>query len=111
MKALAYAMRVVGSLLPLPENYRYESLRVMAGVTYGGDSRKAERELGWSTRPLAEGLPPTLYACMRELGMPLPDAAAVPLEAGARGTADGTGAVASRGDAGVSAAQPTTRRG
>lgn len=69
MRALANTMRIAGAILPLPENYRYESLRVMAGVTYGGDSRKAERELGWTTRPLAAGLRPTLEACMQELGM------------------------------------------
>jgi nucleoside-diphosphate-sugar epimerase len=73
MRALANTMRVAGTVLPLPENYRYESLRVMAGVTYGGDSRKAERELGWATRPLAAGLQPTLEACMQELGMQPPD--------------------------------------
>jgi hypothetical protein len=44
----------------------------MAGITYGGSSGKAERELGWSGRSLEEGLRPTLFACMRELGMPLP---------------------------------------
>jgi nucleoside-diphosphate-sugar epimerase len=74
--ALAQAMRVAGRVLPLPENYRYESLRVMAGVTYGGDDAKARRELGWSRRGLEDGLRPTLAACMRELGMPLPDSLA-----------------------------------
>jgi nucleoside-diphosphate-sugar epimerase len=69
---LAHVMRLAGHILPLPENYRYESLRVMAGVTYGGSDAKAKRELGWSTRPLAEGLRPTLAECMRELGMRLP---------------------------------------
>jgi nucleoside-diphosphate-sugar epimerase len=70
--ALAHAMRIAGSILPLPENYRYESLRVMAGVTYGGNDAKARRELGWSARPLAQGLRPTLAGCMRELGMRVP---------------------------------------
>ena len=33
-----------------------EGLRVLAGVTYLASSAKAERELGWSARPLADGL-------------------------------------------------------
>jgi nucleoside-diphosphate-sugar epimerase len=73
---LAHAMRVAGLLLPVPENYRYESLRVMAGATYAGNDAKARRELGWAPRSLAEGLPPTLAECMRELGMTLPPALA-----------------------------------
>ena len=32
-----------------------ESLRVLAGVTYLASSAKAERELGWRARPLADG--------------------------------------------------------
>jgi nucleoside-diphosphate-sugar epimerase len=74
LRALAGVVRVVGAVLPLPETYRYESLRVMAGVTYGGDDRKARRELGFTTRSLEEGLRPTLAECMHELGMPLPPA-------------------------------------
>lgn len=75
MALLAQAMRLAGAVMPLPENYRYESLRVMAGVTYGGSSAKSESELGWSTRSLEEGLRPTLFECMRELGLPLPKTA------------------------------------
>lgn len=71
---LAYAMRMAGAVLPVPENYRYESLRVMAGATYAGNDAKARRELGWAPRSLADGLRPTFRACMRELGMPLPAA-------------------------------------
>jgi nucleoside-diphosphate-sugar epimerase len=69
MKLLAEVMHAVGALVPLPDNYRYESLRVMAGVTYGGSSAKAERELGWSCRPLEEGLRETILDCMRELNL------------------------------------------
>jgi len=69
MKLLAGVMRLVGAAVPLPEDYRYESLRVMAGVSYGGSSAKAESELGWSFRPLEAGLQATILDCMRELGM------------------------------------------
>jgi len=84
MRGLAMAMRGAGLLLPLPENYRYESLRVMAGVTYGGDDAKARRELGWAPRALVDGLRPTLAECMLELGLALP----APLAAEAAAAAD-----------------------
>jgi nucleoside-diphosphate-sugar epimerase len=73
VKALAHWMKLLGRFVPLAETARYESLRVMAGVTYGGSSAKAERELGWTTRPLESGLRATLHDCMRELGMLPPD--------------------------------------
>ena len=72
MKCLAQAMRFAGIFAPLPENYRYESLRVMAGVTYGGNDAKARRELGWTCRDIEAGMRLTLAECLRELGMPLP---------------------------------------
>jgi nucleoside-diphosphate-sugar epimerase len=75
MQLLAEVARVVGALVPLPDNYRYESLRVMAGVTYGGSSAKAERELGWTYRPLEVGLRETILDCMRELNMRAPNTA------------------------------------
>jgi len=75
MKLLAAVMRAVGALVPLPENYRYESLRVMAGVSYGGSSAKAERELGWSCRSLEVGLRATILDCMGEIGMRPPQSA------------------------------------
>lgn len=69
MRTAATFSQLVGALVPLPQMYRYESLRVMAGITYAASSAKAERELGWCARSLEEGLRPTLEACMRELGM------------------------------------------
>lgn len=72
VRVMAETMRAVGTVIPLPESYRYESLRVMAGVTYGGDDAKARRELGFHARSLEEGLRPTLRAALREAGLPVP---------------------------------------
>lgn len=69
MKALARAAGVVERLAPVPENYSAELLRASAGVTYIGDNAKARRELGYSPRPLHEGLGETLHHEMRLLGM------------------------------------------
>jgi nucleoside-diphosphate-sugar epimerase len=53
----------------LPETYTSEALRVIAGVTYLGDNRKARRFLGYHPRPLREGLESTLKHEMSLLGM------------------------------------------
>ncbi|HET8679291.1 MAG TPA: hypothetical protein VFM39_04170 [bacterium] len=42
----------------------------MAGVTYLGSNARAARELGFSARPLEEGLSETLTHEMRVLGLP-----------------------------------------
>jgi nucleoside-diphosphate-sugar epimerase len=55
--------------LPVPETYTSEGLRVVAGVTYLGNNNKARRELGFSARPLEEGLRETLLHEMRLLGI------------------------------------------
>jgi glycine betaine/proline transport system ATP-binding protein len=46
-----------------------EGLRILGGVTYWGDNRKAKRFLGYSPRPLKEGLESTLRHEMTLLGM------------------------------------------
>ncbi len=69
MKFLAAVMGVVGAVVPLPETYTAEYLRVTAGTTYIGTSAKAERDLGFSVRPLEEGLRATLVYEMQRLGM------------------------------------------
>jgi nucleoside-diphosphate-sugar epimerase len=46
-----------------------ETLRLMAGTTWIGSSAKAEKELGWSARPLEEGLRHTIEHELRKLGM------------------------------------------
>lgn len=60
-------MGVVEKILPVPEQYSSETLRVSAGATYLGTSARAERELGFSARPLEEGLRETLEYELRRL--------------------------------------------
>jgi nucleoside-diphosphate-sugar epimerase len=75
MRTLAAIMGLVGRIVPLPEMFAAETLRVAAGVTYLGSNAKATRELGFRARPLDEGLRETLVYEMRRLAMPLPSAA------------------------------------
>lgn len=65
LKISAALSSIVDKLLPLPEMYSPETLRVQAGVTYIGDSSKAINELGFNPRPLHDGLKETL---MYEMG-------------------------------------------
>ena len=58
----AALVRPVEAVVPLPPNYSAEYLRVAAGVTYVASAARAERELGWTARPLEEGLRETLAA-------------------------------------------------
>ncbi|MGO8670264.1 MAG: NAD-dependent epimerase/dehydratase family protein [Capsulimonadaceae bacterium] len=60
LRSLSTFMRAVEAFAPVPEQYSAESLRVLAGSTYLGSSAKAERELGFTARPLDEGLGETL---------------------------------------------------
>ncbi len=69
LKAMASLMGLVEKLIPLPETYTYEGLRVIAGTTYIGDNRKARRELGFNPRPLEEGMRETLEHEMKLLKM------------------------------------------
>ena len=69
LKVMSGMMSLVERAVPVPDNYGSEYLRVSAGVTYIGDNSKARRELGWTPRPLAEGLGETLQHEMRLLGM------------------------------------------
>lgn len=69
MKAMAALMGVVEKIVPVPEAYSAEGLRILAGVTYIGDNSKAKRELGYHPRPLQAGLAETLHHEMRLLGM------------------------------------------
>ena len=71
MSFLADVMAVIGAAVDLPPDFHPESLRVIAGVSYGGNDAKARRELGFAPRPLAEGLRTTLLHEMRLLGMPI----------------------------------------
>lgn len=69
MKAMAATMGVVEKVVPVPESYSAEYLRVSAGVTYIGSNAKARRDLGYNPRPLKEGLTETLLHEMHLLGM------------------------------------------
>ena len=74
LKVVAAVTGVVERVVPLPPAYNAETLRVTAGVTYLGSSARAQRDLGFSARPLAEGLPDTLRYEMEQLGMRPPGA-------------------------------------
>lgn len=56
LRRLAWVMRGLGWVLPLPARVHYESLIAIAGTTYLGDSRKARAELQFDPRPLEVGL-------------------------------------------------------
>ena len=60
MKFSAYLVSLIEWLIPMPEMYAAETLRVSAGVTYYGDNSKARRDLGYNPRPLEVGLRETL---------------------------------------------------
>jgi dihydroflavonol-4-reductase len=68
-RLLSLVMRPVAAVLPVPETYHPETLRVAAGSTYFGDDSKARREIGWDPRPLQAGLEETLLAEMAALGL------------------------------------------
>ncbi|MCC7032263.1 MAG: NAD-dependent epimerase/dehydratase family protein [Acidobacteria bacterium] len=67
MRAAAALAGLAARVTDLPPAFTSESLRVLAGTTYFGASDKAVRELGFSARPLAEGLDQTLEHEMRVL--------------------------------------------
>lgn len=71
-RAGAAAMSALERIVPLPSSLSGETLRVIAGVTYLGSSEKARRELGFSPRPLADGLRHLIEHEMRMLGMTPP---------------------------------------
>lgn len=73
LKALSRLMGGVERVIPVPENYSSEYLRISAGVTYIGSNVKAKQALDWEPRPLAEGLTETLLYEMEALGMRPPD--------------------------------------
>lgn len=51
---------LIEKIIPLPEMYSSEALRVQAGATYLGDNSRAMKELGYLPRPLQTGLKETL---------------------------------------------------
>jgi nucleoside-diphosphate-sugar epimerase len=68
MRAMAAVMSGVGHFVRLPPGFTPEALRVLAGTTYFGSNEKAVRELGYSPRPLEEGMAQTLEHELRLLG-------------------------------------------
>jgi nucleoside-diphosphate-sugar epimerase len=67
MKAVAALMGLVQRAVDLPPVLTPEALRVSAGVTYLGSNEKAVRDLGFTARPLREGMDQTLEYEVREL--------------------------------------------
>lgn len=67
MRLMSKFMEPVTRVMPLPTMYHPESLRVAAGVTYIASNEKARRELGFTVRPLDQGLRQTLPVMMKEL--------------------------------------------
>jgi nucleoside-diphosphate-sugar epimerase len=69
------AMRAMANVTSLLERmnmrspYSSATLRLMAGTTWIGSSARAERELGFTARPLEEGLRHTIEHELRQLGM------------------------------------------
>lgn len=61
IKVAERAMTPVAKAFPVPAVYHPESLRASL-ASYTGTRAKAERELGWHCRPLAEGLAETVAA-------------------------------------------------
>lgn len=68
MRLLAAATELLEGM-DVRTRYSAELLRLMAGTTWIGSSAKAERELGFTTRPLDEGLRHTIEHELRQLGM------------------------------------------
>lgn len=66
---MAGFMGLIEKIAPVPTQYSSETLRVSGGVTYLGDDSKARRDIGWSTRPIEDGLRETLLYEMKTLGI------------------------------------------
>ncbi|MBL0047293.1 MAG: NAD-dependent epimerase/dehydratase family protein [Bacteroidetes bacterium] len=60
LKITAAIVQLIEGILPIPEMYSSEALRVQAGVTYLGNNAKAKKELGYEPRSLEQGLKQTL---------------------------------------------------
>lgn len=74
---------VAQRVFTLPEEFRAETLRTLAGVTYLGDNTKARRELGIQHRPFRDGLRDLLQYEVEALGT---DAPTIDIQPGAART-------------------------
>lgn len=72
MRAVAWMAGLVERVVDLPPQYASESLRAAAGATYLGDGRRAARDLGFTARPLLDGLRVTIEHEQRQLGLRTP---------------------------------------
>lgn len=70
LRAMAAAAGVVERVVPLPQTYSAETLRIAAGVTYLASSEKAQQELGFRVRPLEDGLRETLQHELQRIPHP-----------------------------------------
>lgn len=68
MLSAAALMSLAGRFATLPAALQPESLRVLAGTTYLGANDKAVRELGFTARPIEEGLAQTIEHELRAIG-------------------------------------------
>ncbi|MEO7135979.1 MAG: NAD-dependent epimerase/dehydratase family protein, partial [Vicinamibacterales bacterium] len=68
MRAMAAMMSAAQHLTTLPPALTPEALRVLAGTTYLGSNAKAVREIGFTARPLEEGMAQALEHELRLLG-------------------------------------------
>ncbi len=66
LRPVAGVLRALGLLVP-PLAARAERIRAGAGVTYLGDDTRARTELGFSPRPVAEGMPDAVRALLQGL--------------------------------------------
>ncbi|MBN1949240.1 MAG: NAD-dependent epimerase/dehydratase family protein [Candidatus Cloacimonetes bacterium] len=66
MLNIAGIMKYIEKVIPIPLLLRSEVLRITAGVSYMGNSAKAEKELGCCFRSLEEGLILTFMALLNE---------------------------------------------
>ena len=69
LSVLSQVTGVLERVAAVPDEYSAEYLRVNAGTTYIGSNAKARSELGWTPRPLEDGLRETLEAEKKALGM------------------------------------------
>ena len=67
MRAMAAAMAIANRFVSLPPAFTPEALRVVAGTTYLGSNAKAAGELGFTVRPLEEGMAQTIEHELRQL--------------------------------------------
>ena len=66
LRPVAGILRAIGLIVP-PLAARAERIRAGAGVTYLGDDTRARTELGFSPRPVAEGMPDAVRALLQDL--------------------------------------------